>query len=131
MGYDTLHLEFPKMPAVDPPSTSTKYSKFNQPLSKIFKMLQRRNLVKPRKPKPLPNPIPPQIDLSRYCHYHQTPGHTTDECYTIERIVQDLIDSGKLKDLEENPNIKTSPLSKNQDVPHTENKSLFNYPISL
>ena len=58
-------------------------------------------------------------------------GHTTDECYTIECIVQDLIDSRKLKDLEESPKIKTSPLSKYQDVPHTENKSLPNYPVSL
>ena len=42
-----------------------------------------------------------------------------------------MIDSGKLKDLEESPNIKTRPLSKYRDVPHTENKSLLNYPLSL
>ena len=58
-------------------------------------------------------------------------GHTTDECYTIERIVQDLIDSRKLKDLEKSPNIKTSPLSKYWDLSHTKNKSLHNYPVSL
>ena len=87
--------------------------------------------MKPHKPKTLPNPIPPQIDLSRYCHYHQMSGHTTDECYTIERIVQDLIDSRKLKDLEESPNIKTSPLPKYRDVTHIENKSLPNCPVLL
>ena len=59
------------------------------------------------------------------------PGHTTDECYIIEHIVQDLIDSGKLKDLEESPNIKTSPLPKYRDVPHTKNKSLPYYLVSL
>ena len=59
------------------------------------------------------------------------PGHTIDECYTIECIVQDLINYGKLKDLEESPNIKTSPLPKYRDVPHTKNKSLPNYPVSL
>ena len=112
MGYDPLHPEFLESPIVDLSLTYRKYSKFKQPLSRIFKMLQQRNLVKSHKSKIVPNPIPPQIDLTRYCHYHQIPGHTTDECYTIECIIQDLIDSGKLKDLEESPNIKTSPLPK-------------------
>ena len=67
-------------------------------------MLQQRNILKPRKP----NPLPPQINPNLYCDYHQMPGYTTDECHTIRCIVQDLIDYGKLEDLEKTPSVKTS-----------------------
>ena len=40
VGYDPLHPELLKIPTADPSSTNRKYSKFNQPLSKIFKMLK-------------------------------------------------------------------------------------------
>ena len=57
------------------------------------------------------------------------PGHTANKCHTIRCIVQDLIDSGKLEDLEKIPYVKTSPSPKYQDVPHTENKlAQLNYP---
>ena len=58
------------------------------------------------------------------------PRHTPDECNTIRCIVQDLIDSEKLNDLEKIASVKTSPLPKYQDVPHTKNKpAQFNYPV--
>ena len=87
VGYDPLHLEFLESPIIDCPSTRKKYTRFNQPLSKIFQMLQQRNLLKPHKSKPLPNPLPPQINPNLYCDYHQIPGHTTDECHTIKCVV--------------------------------------------
>ena len=56
-------------------------------------------------------------------------GHTIDECHTIRCIVQYLIDSGKLEDLEKIPSVKTRPSPKYQDVPYTKNKlAQFNYP---
>ena len=36
------------------------------------------------------------------------PGHTANKCHTIRCIVQDLIDSGKLEDLEKILSVKTS-----------------------
>ena len=84
-------------------------------------MLQQRNLIKPRKPKPLPNQLPPQINPNLYCDYYQMPGHTIDECHTIRCIVH-MIDSGKLEDLEKIPSVKTSPSPKYQDIPYTKNK---------
>ena len=129
VGYDPLHLEFLESHIIDCPSTCKKYIKFNQSLSKIFQMLQQRNLLKLRKLKSLPNPLPPQINPNLYCDYHQMPWHTTDECHAITYIVQDLIDSGKLEDLEKIPNVKTSPSPKYQDVPRTKNKpAQFSYP---
>ena len=50
------------------------------------------------------------------------PGHTIDECHTIRCIVQDLIDSRKLQDLEKIPNVKTSLSPKYKDIPQIENK---------
>ena len=56
------------------------------------------------------------------------PGHTANKCHTIRCIVQDLIDSGKLEDLEKILSIKTSPSPKYQDIPHIKNKpAQFNY----
>ena len=70
VGYDPLHPEFLKLPIIDCPSTHREYIRFNQPLSKIFQMLQQRNLLKFHKSKLLPNPLPPQINPNLYCDYH-------------------------------------------------------------
>ena len=52
------------------------------------------------------------------------PGHTTDNCKTLKNAIQDLIDSGKIDDPERQPNVKTNPLPKYQDIPRT------NYPTT-
>ena len=70
VGYDPLHLEFLEAPTVNLRSTRREYAEFNQPLSMIFQTLQHRNLLQPRELKPLPNPLPPQIDANLHCHFH-------------------------------------------------------------
>ena len=66
VGYNPLNLEFLESPIIDYPLTRRKYTRFNQTLSKIFQMLQQRNILKPRKP----NPLPPQINPNLYYDYH-------------------------------------------------------------
>ena len=109
--------EFPELPTVNLRSIRRKYAKFSHPLSKIFKKLQQKNLLQPREPKPLPNPLPPQIDQDLFCHFHQMPGHTTDDFKTLKNAIQDLIDSRKIDDPERRPNVKTNPLPNYQAMP--------------
>ena len=61
-------------------------------------------------PKTLPNPLPPLIDQSLFCHFHQMPSHTTDTYKTHKNTIQDLIDFRKIDDPERLPNVKTKPL---------------------
>ena len=58
------------------------------------------------------------------------PGHTIDAYKTPKNVVQDLIDSGTIDDLEKRLNVKTNTLPKYRDIPHTENKSLRGYPTT-
>ena len=91
--YNPLNPEFSKVPTINIHSTQRKYINFNQPLSKVFQTLQRKNLLQPRKLKPLPNLLPPQIDPNLYCHFHQMPGHAIDTYRILKNVVLDLIDS--------------------------------------
>jgi len=42
----------------------------------------------------------PSYDESLFCEYHQQKGHSTDQCRRLKHDVQDLVDQGKLNDLE-------------------------------
>ena len=55
---------------IDHPLTHEKPPKFNQPLSMIFHTLRHKNLLQPREPKPMPNPLPPHINLNLYYHFY-------------------------------------------------------------
>ena len=77
-----------------------KYLNFSLPLSNVFQRLQQKGLLKPVEPRPLPNSLPPHINLNLYCPYHQMPGHNTDDCYILKDHIQGLIDSGNIEDLE-------------------------------
>ncbi|XP_027915918.1 uncharacterized protein LOC114175339 [Vigna unguiculata] len=42
-------------------------------------------------------PPPPDVDGSNHCQYHQTIGHTTEECHTLRNKIEELICQGHLK----------------------------------
>ena len=53
----------------------------------------------------MPNLIPFTWNLNEYCHYHQKPGHKTNNCFHLKHEIQDLIDNKTIL----NPNIITKP----------------------
>ena len=44
-------------------------------------------------------------------------GYNTDDYYVLKDHIQDLIDSGKIEDLEKQPNVKINPLPNYRNMP--------------
>ncbi|XP_061373135.1 uncharacterized protein LOC133315517 [Gastrolobium bilobum] len=55
-----------------------KYAPLNSPRSQIWREVASTDMKKVERPRPLQNPA--GLDQSRYCAFHDGPGHTTDEC---------------------------------------------------
>ncbi|KAK9748622.1 hypothetical protein RND81_02G070000 [Saponaria officinalis] len=47
-------------------------------------------------PEPPADKRSPRWDATVYCNYHQSKGHSTEECLKLKHAIQDLFDSGKL-----------------------------------
>ena len=75
------------------PAKFSNYASLNAPRSRILdEVLQAELLPPPRKYQ-----NPPNVDLSKYCHYHHNNGHTTDECDTLRDKIEELIRAGHLR----------------------------------
>ena len=74
------------------------FSNLREPMSQIFEKLKRQGLLRPLKPKPVPDPLPSKINPSLHCAFHQFPGHETDRCARLRHEIQNLIDAGKIPD---------------------------------
>ena len=63
-----------------------------------FDRLYDRGLIKPIGPTedPAPEKRSSRWNPNSYCKYHRGNGHTTDECFRLQNLIQDLIDAGKL-----------------------------------
>ncbi|KAK9997967.1 hypothetical protein SO802_017570 [Lithocarpus litseifolius] len=63
-------------------------------------------------PTPIPNLGPPTWNLDEYFHFHQKPGHKTDNCFRLKQEIQDLINNGTLpsSNIITKPNIRKNPL---------------------
>ena len=98
--------------------TNRKFSNFNQPLSKVFKRLERQGLLKPEPPRFPPNRNSPNYNPDAYCKFHQTAGHFTDNCLKLKHTIQDLIKAGKVTDPDNRqPSTKHNPLPNYNRVP--------------
>ena len=53
-------------------------------------------------------------NLNEYCHYHQKPGHKTNNCFRLKHEIQDLIDNRTIL----NPNIITKPNIRKNPLPN-------------
>jgi len=42
-------------------------------------------------------PPPPDVDNNKHCQYHRTIDHTTEECHTLRKKIEELIRQGHLK----------------------------------
>ena len=68
------------------------------PLSQALQHLLRLNLVTLRDPPKNPNTASPRYNPDARCAYHSdSPGHDTDDCWTLKNKIQDLIDEGALE----------------------------------
>ena len=95
-----------------------RFSNLGKPLSKVFEKLKAQGLLEPLEPKPVPNLVPHNLDLSLYCHFHQRRGHEIDSCTRLRHEIQNLIDSRKIPDPEkEQPNTHKNPLPNYHSVP--------------
>ena len=83
-------------PESRPVPVRREYTELHAPLSKVYQALLSRNLIKPLDPRPLPNPLPRNFKTDAHCAFHQTAGHTTDQCFHLRNIIQDLIDRGTI-----------------------------------
>ena len=93
-------------------------------LAQAYENLTSKGFIKPLDPTLMSNPIPPTWNLNEYCHFHQKPGHKTDNCFCLKHEIQDLIDNGTLP----NPNIITNPnIRKNLLLDHRALPSYLNW----
>ncbi|KAL7237221.1 hypothetical protein ACSBR1_020311 [Camellia fascicularis] len=76
-----------------PPSVKRVFTPLYMPLSKAPEVLIQKGHLKPLEQQPLPDPIPPKHDQTKYCAYHQQTGHETDNCFCLRHDVQDLFDN--------------------------------------
>ena len=51
----------------------------------------------------------PDADMTKFCHYHQGYGHVTNDCFTLKKIIQGLVDAKKIAAVQK-PNTVTNPL---------------------
>ncbi|KAF5934451.1 hypothetical protein HYC85_030622 [Camellia sinensis] len=54
-----------------PPRVKRVFTPLYMPLSKALEALLRKGYLKPLEQRPLPDPIPPKHDHTKYCAYHQ------------------------------------------------------------
>ncbi|XP_026441453.1 uncharacterized protein LOC113340535 [Papaver somniferum] len=72
------------------------YAKLNTPISKILKQIDRKHKItypwnKGQQPERAKN-------RTDFCEFHQFHNHTTDSCMDLKKMVQDMIDEGKLQE---------------------------------
>ena len=53
-------------------------------------------LLTPLELRPLPQPVPLQFRMDLYHSYHQSRRHDTDQCTTLQHVIQDIIDRGSV-----------------------------------
>ncbi|XP_061358542.1 uncharacterized protein LOC133302744 [Gastrolobium bilobum] len=72
-----------------------KYALLNSPRSQIWREVAFTDMKKVERPRPLQNQA--GLDRTRYCAFHDGPGHTTDECWDLRDAIEKYIREGKLR----------------------------------
>ena len=74
------------------------FSETDIPSSFILKRLLEVNLITLKDPPKNPNRTAPRYNPDAHCAYHSdSPGHATDDCWTLKNKIQDLIDEGVIE----------------------------------
>ncbi|XP_061360531.1 uncharacterized protein LOC133304504 [Gastrolobium bilobum] len=72
-----------------------RYTPMNSSRSQIWREVASTEMKRVDRPRPLQNPA--SLDQSRYCAFHDGPGHTTDECWDLRDAIERYIREGKLR----------------------------------
>ena len=81
-------------------------------LDQALQQMLKAGLITLRAPLRNPNTSAPNYRPNERCAYHSdSPGHDTDDCWTLKNKIQDLIDAKEIKfDPPETPNVITAPM---------------------
>ena len=84
----------------------------NMSLAQLLQHMLKLELITLRDPPRNPNTSAPNYHPDTMCTFHSnSPGHDTDNCWTLKNKIQDLIDAKEIEfDPPETPNVITSPM---------------------
>nr|XP_016445893.1 PREDICTED: uncharacterized protein LOC107771083 [Nicotiana tabacum] len=100
------------------PPRRPNFTPIGEPYSTMFPNLVQMDLLQPI-PQNRQNPESPAYQRGVHCAYHSgAEGHSTDNCWTLKKAVENLIEQGKivLRD-EEAPNVTNNPLPAHNNGP--------------
>ena len=70
----------------------------NMTLAQALQGMLKAKLITLRDPPANPNTASPQYNPNARCAYHSdSPGHDTNDCWTLRNKIQDMIDAGEIK----------------------------------
>jgi hypothetical protein len=79
--------------------------------AELYTSLVLKNLLQPRNPPQIPEPLPWWYKPELRCSFHQgAPGHDIENCYPLKYEVQKLVKSGMVSFEDRAPNVKANPL---------------------
>ncbi|KAI5400583.1 hypothetical protein KIW84_065462 [Lathyrus oleraceus] len=79
--------------------------------AELYPSLVLKNLIQPRNPPQIPEPLPCWYKPKLRCAFHQgAPQHDIENCYPLKYEVQKLMKSGMVSFEDRAPNVKENPL---------------------
>ena len=79
--------------------------------AELYPSLVVKNLLQPRNPPQISEPLPWGYKPEFHCAFHQgAPGHDIENCYPLKYEVQKLVKSGMVSFEDHAPNVKANPL---------------------
>ncbi|XP_061367457.1 uncharacterized protein LOC133310537 [Gastrolobium bilobum] len=72
-----------------------RYVPLNSSRSQIWREVASTEMKRVDRSRPLLNPV--GLDQSRYCAFHDGPGHTTDECWDLRDAIEKYVKDEKLR----------------------------------
>ena len=83
---------------LQPDKSRRQFTPLNMSLFQALQRLLRLNLITLRDPHKNPNTSSSRYNPSVRCAYHSdSPGHDTNDCWTLQNKIQDLIDEGAVE----------------------------------
>ena len=95
-------------------SERRQFTRLSMTLSQILPQLLETKLVTLKEAPKNQNTTSPKYNPNARCAYHSdSPGHTTDDCWSLKNKIQDMIDAGEIQfKIPKTPHVITAPLPK-------------------